>query len=96
MSGEELAALAADLTANMRHCREELGILPPIVYCRRCQAQVRTKPSVIHGGGMIFRAKRLGLIGNAEVSQLQVLWRRYSASQQRTSQSHISRRSPAI
>lgn len=83
MSGAELAALAADLTANMTRCREERRILPPTVYCPRCQKSARAKPPVIHVGGMIFAAKRLGLIGDAELSQLQVLWRRYSARQRR-------------
>ncbi len=79
MTGAELAALAADLTESTTRFRAEHGILPPIYYCRRCQKSARTKPPVIHVGGMIFRAKRLGLIGDAEVSQLQVLWRRCSA-----------------
>ena len=83
LSGEELAALAADVTESTTRFRAEHGILPPIYSCRRCETSARTKPPVIHVGGMIFRAKRLGLIGDAEVAQLQVLWRRYSASQRR-------------
>ena len=84
MTGAELAALAADLTENTTRFRAEHGILPPIYYCRRCETSARTKPPVIHVGGMIFRAKRLGLIGDTEVSRLQALWRRYSASLRRT------------
>ena len=83
MSGAELAALAADLTGLTTRLREERGILPPIYRCRRCQTSARAKAPVIHVGGMIFAAKRLGLISDAEVSQLQRLWSRYSASQRR-------------
>jgi len=83
MTGAELAALAGELTESTTRFRAEHGILPPTYSCRRCETSARTKPPVIHVGGMIFRAKRLGLIGDAEVSQLQVLWRRYAASQRR-------------
>ena len=68
MSGAELAALAAELTESTTRFREEQGILPAIYYCRRCQTSARTRPPVIHVGGMIFAAEKLGLIDDAEVS----------------------------
>jgi len=86
LSGAELAALAADLTEITTRYREEQRILPPVYFCRRCGTSARAKSPVIHVGSMIFAAKRLGLIGDAEVSQLQVLWRRYAARQRRSDQ----------
>jgi len=83
LSGAELAALAADLTELTTCLREERGILPPIYRCRGCQTNARAKVPVIHVGGMIFAAKRLGLISDTEVSQLQHLWGRHSASERR-------------
>jgi hypothetical protein len=70
MSGAGLTALAADLTERATRLREERGLLPPIYGCRRCQTSARAKVPVIYVGGMIFAAKRLGLIGDAEVSEL--------------------------
>ena len=67
MSGAELAALAADLTVNMTRFREQQGILPPTIHCPRCQTSARARPPVIHGGSVIFAARRLGLIGDTEV-----------------------------
>ena len=83
MSGAELAALAVDLTANMTRFREQQGILPPTIHCPRCQTSARARPPVIHGGSVIFAARRLGLIGDTEVLTLQATWRRYSAQQRR-------------
>jgi len=83
LSAAELAMLAVDLTELTTRLREERGILPPIYRCRGCQTSTRAKVPVIHVGGMIFAAKRLGLISDAEASQLQSLWGRHSASQRR-------------
>ena len=83
MSGADLAALAVALTAKAKRFREQQGILPPMIHCPRCQTSARAKPPVIHGGGTIFAAKRLGLIGEAEVTSLQTGWRRHVEQQRR-------------
>jgi hypothetical protein len=83
VSAEELAALAADLTKSATRHREEHGILPPVYYCPRCEKSDRVEPPVIHVGSMLFAAKRLGLIGEAELSRLQQLSRRYSKHRRR-------------
>ena len=83
LSGEGLAALAGELTATVTRLREQQGILPQVIYCPECRTSARAKPPVILGGGVIFAAKRLGLIGDAQVTELQTLWRRYSAPQRR-------------
>lgn len=36
MSGADLGALAADLTASVTRLREGRGILPPTIHCRGC------------------------------------------------------------
>ena len=81
MSAEDLAALAVDLTEKTNIFRDQQGILPPIIHCPQCQTSARAKPPVIHGGGAIFAAKRLGLIGEAEVTSLQAVWRRHTERQ---------------
>ena len=83
LSGEGLSALAGELTAIMTRVREQQGILPQVIYCPGCRTSARAKPPVIHGGGVIFAAKRLGLIGDTQVSELQTLWRRHLAQQRR-------------
>jgi hypothetical protein len=54
-----------------------------VYYCTRCETSARGEPPVIHVGSMLFAAKRLGLIGDAELSRLQQLTRRFSEHQRR-------------
>lgn len=71
---EELVVLAADLTAKTRELRDKSGILPPVYFCPSCRTFERARPPIIHGGSVLFAARRLGLIGDARLSELKRLW----------------------
>ncbi len=88
ISPENILALAAELTENVSRLREELGLLPPMYHCPACRTSHRQKTPGIQGGGVIFAAKRLGLIGDDEQKELQNALKRYS--QQRRRRDHAN------
>lgn len=67
---EELRALALDLTVKMRRFRDQSGIVSPVYYCPSCKTFERAAPPTIHGGSVIFAARRLGLIDDVKLSEL--------------------------
>ena len=81
---EELRALALDLTVKMRRFRDQSGIESPIYYCPSCKKYERAGPPTIHGGSVLFAARRLGLIDDSKLSELKRLWDAYAERQRRT------------
>jgi len=75
---EELDALALELTEKTRRFREQSRILPPVYYCPTCRAFEPASPPTIHGGSVLFAARRLGLIDDAELLDLKRLWDNYA------------------
>ena len=80
---EELSALALDLTTKMRRFRDQGGIVSPVCYCPSCKTFTRAAPPSIHGGGVLFAARRLGLIDDVKLSELKRLWDAYAERQRR-------------
>jgi len=80
---EELALLAADPTAKMREFRGKSGILPPVHYYPSCKTFEPAPPPTIHGGSVLFAARRLGLTGDVRLSELKRLWDNYAERQRR-------------
>ena len=81
---EELSALALDLTAQMRRFRDQSGIVSPVCCCPSCKTFTRAAPPIIHGGSVLFAARRLGLIDDGKLAELKRLWDAYADRQRRT------------
>ena len=68
----------------MRRFRDESGMPSPIYYCPSCKTYERAGPPTIHGGSVLFAARRLGLIDDVKLSELKELWGAYARRQRRT------------
>ena len=75
ISCEDLVDLAAHLNVKMLEIRGRLNILPPMLYCPKCQKYERAAAPKIRVRAIILGFGRFCLASEKEVADLEKKWR---------------------
>jgi len=78
----ELVALRDELDSLLQAIRSERGILPPLMWCRHCQARTRGVPPRVSVRAAILALGRFGMAGEDEVKALDKAWQKHRKAHQ--------------